>query len=467
MRSAPLSLNCAATWYKANDIQLENSSDIELENMNNSGSTAPSDKILARLQKVFGEDRAQLVDGARFRVWNEESRIVASPHNTDELSEVLKLAAADNLSLIPAGAGTWLDMGNHARACDLIVSTAKMSRVLEYEPADLTTTLEAGCTLAAFNRKAAEDKQFIPIDPFGDDRSTIGGTIATGSYGPIRCAYGTPRDWLIGLRIVHADGQITSAGGKVVKNVAGYDLCKLYTGSFGTLGIIAEMSFKLRALPSDESSMIFYADTARPLCDLIGRIQDSDLSPSAMELISHGSMDLPIEPSGFALAIRFLSETETALWQQDEAIRLGRMGPNLNHKLMNAQESDEFWRRYRESEVSGDWETCLRISSLPAALPDTLAVIDNLLSRVHTRAHAANGTVRVLSQVVDSEVILELRNHIQQRGGSLVLLRASDDLKRRVEVWGDAGPSVSIMRQIKDRFDPQGRLNPGRFIAGI
>lgn len=467
MRYTPLSLNYAVTWYKAKDIQLENSSDIELENMNNPGSTAPSDKILARLQEMFGAERAELIDGGRFRVSNEESRVVAYPQGIDELSEMLKFAAAENLRLIPAGAGTWIEMGNPARAFDLVISTAKMSRILEYEPADLTATVEAGCTLETFNRKAAEDKQFIPLDPFGDHESTIGGTIATGSYGPLRCAYGTPRDWLIGLRIVHSDGQITSAGGKVVKNVAGYDLCKLYTGSFGTLGIIAEMSFKLRALPSDDSSLIFYAGSSRPLCELIGRISDSDLSPSAMELISPGSVDLQIEPGRFALAIRFLSEPETALWQQAEAIRLGGTVSDLNHHLLNADESNEFWRRFRESESSNDWETCLRISSLPATLADTLGLIDNHLHGLHTRSHAANGVTRVFGQSIDSEVILQIRSHLQQLGGSLVLLRAGDDLKRRVEVWGDAGPTASIMKQIKDRFDPQGRLNPGRFIAGI
>jgi len=428
--------------------------------MNQLGITGSSDKILARLHAEFGQNRAQLLDGPHFRVSNEESRIVAFPENIDQLSGMLEMAAVESWRIVPAGAGTWLEMGNPAGAFDLIVSTSRMSRVLEYEPADLTATVEAGCSLTSFNRMAAADRQFIPLDPFGDESSTIGATISTASAGPLRCAYGTPRDWLIGLRIVHADGKITSAGGKVVKNVAGYDLCKLYTGSFGTLGIIAEMSFKLRALPSDDSTLIFYSGNVHGFCELIERIRDSDLSPSAMELISPGSRDLAIEPGRFALALRFLSEPETAAWQQTEAVS---MAGGLDSVLFKGDQSADFWRKYSAGETAEEWETCLRVSSLPADLSDTLADIDNLFPGACTRSHVANGLVRVFGKAFDPESITQLRKRAASRGGSLVITRAGDDLKRTVEVWGDPGPTISIMKQIRDSFDPHRRLNSGRF----
>ncbi len=424
--------------------------------------TGSSDEILARLHAEFGENRAQLLDGAHFRVSNEETRIVAFPENIDQMSGMLELASVESWRIVPAGSGTWLEMGNPAGAFDLVVSTSRMSRVLEYEPADLTATVEAGHSLAAFNRMAAADRQFIPLDPFCDESSTIGAVIATASSGPLRCVYGTPRDWLIGLRIVHADGKITTAGGKVVKNVAGYDLCKLYTGSFGTLGIIAEMSFKLRALPSDDSTLIFHAESIRQLSEFIDSVRDSDLSPSAMELISPGSHDPPIEPGRFALALRFLSEPETASWQQTEAVR---MAAGLDSVLFKGDESPDFWRKYNAGETAREWEICLRISSLPADLSDTLADIDNLLPGAYTRTHAANGLVRVFGKEFDAESITQLRKRAASRGGSLVITRAGDDLKRAVEVWGDPGPTISIMKQIRDRFDPQRRLNPGRFMV--
>ncbi|MGH9936404.1 MAG: FAD-binding oxidoreductase, partial [Blastocatellia bacterium] len=230
------------------------------------------DKIVHRLCEMFGEDRVVVAAGSHFRVDDERRRVVAFPRNIEELSEMMRLASDERWRVIPAGAGTWLEMGNRPTRLDLVVSTTKMNRLLEYEPADLTATVEAGVPLGAFNQIAAEDRQFIPLDPFGDERSTIGGVVATASSGPMRCAYGAPRDWLIGCAVVHADGRVTRAGGKVVKNVAGYDLCKLYTGSFGTLAVIAEMSFKLRALPPCEKTVVFYSHNAESLCSLAARI---------------------------------------------------------------------------------------------------------------------------------------------------------------------------------------------------
>src|SRR5215475_2549907 len=301
-----------------------------------------SDKIIYRLREMFGEDRAELAAGGHFRVGDERERAVAFPSNIEELSEMMRLASGEGWRVIPAGAGTWLEMGVRPTRFELVVSTAKMNRALEYEPADLTATVEAGAPLAAFNRKAAEDRQFIPLDPFGDERSTVGGVIATASAGPLRCAYGTPRDWLIGVAVVAADGRITRAGGKVVKNVAGYDLCKLYVGSFGTLAVIAEASFKLRALPSGEQTVVFYSRDVESLCSLAARITDSDVQPAAMELVSpHDETPPPLDTERFALALRFLNEVETIDWQIEEAARLGS---GFRHEALGPSTADEFWR---------------------------------------------------------------------------------------------------------------------------
>lgn len=431
--------------------------------MKTTGSSVPNDHLLARLQSELGESRIRLIDGGEYRIGGEESRIVAFPESIEELSTLLRLATADRLRVIPAGAGTWLGMANHTSGFDLVVSTAGMSRIIDYEPADLTATVEAGCQLAEFNRKAAADRQFIPLDPFGDERSTIGAVISTASSGPLRCAYGTPRDWLIGIRVVHADGRITSAGGKVVKNVAGYDLCKLYTGSFGTLGIIAEMSFKLRALPSDESTIIINNASVEPLLKLTAGIMDSDLSPSAIELISPGFPHPLVEAGRYSIALRFLNEPETVAWQREEAVR---MAGDSNVRQLSINESQHFWKIYRDDEISDDWLTSIRVSSLPSALADTISDIQELLGDVRFRAHAANGVVRALGSEMDADDVDRLRKRAAARGGALVVLKADDDFKRRLDVWGDPGPGISIMRQVKERFDPQGLLNPGRFLVG-
>ncbi len=438
--------------------------------MENSQSEAARDlslvRIVYRLREMFGEDRAVIATGGDFRIDNERQRAVALPHNLEELSEMMRLASDERWRVIPAGAGTWLEMGNRPTRFDLIVSTAKMNRVIEYEPADLTATVEAGCALASFNKNAAEHRQFIPLDPFGDERSTLGGVIATASAGPLRCAYGTPRDWLIGIRVVHADGGVTKAGGKVVKNVAGYDLCKLYAGSFGTLAVIAEMSFKLRALPPVEKTLVFYANDVESLCALVARVNDSDVQPAAMELISpSNNLALAIEDNQFALALRFLNEAEAVDSQIEEAAKLGA---DFKHTVLSESDADAFWRGYHESETSSQIASSLRMSALPADLPAALADVDLALPEINWRAHAANGVVRIHAETeIEPGRVAELRKRAQSRGGQLVILRAPNRIKEQLDVWGEVGQTASLMRALKEKFDPQAQLNPGRFVAGI
>jgi glycolate oxidase FAD binding subunit len=431
------------------------------------------DQTLSRLHEMFGEDRAQILSGNRFRVADEDSRVVAFPFNLEELSEMLQLATSERWRVIPAGAGTWLEMGNRPPQFHLIISVERMNRVLEYEPADLTATVEAGCTLSAFNKTAAGHRQFIPLDPFGDERSTIGGIIATASSGPMRCAYGTPRDWLIGIRVVHANGAVTKAGGKVVKNVAGYDLCKLYTGSFGSLGVITEMSFKLRALPSFEKTLTFYADDATVLCALVTRIADSDVQPAACELISPYHAGLPLDTGRFALVLRFLNEPETIDSQINHALRLGA---GLPSSVLKSDDAEEFWRAYHESETASEWDYIFRLSALPADLQPILNDLNRILPGGYWRAHAANGVVRIHAQAgwLDkyknrerARKLAELRQRAQSRGGQLVILRATLDVIEQLDVWGDVGATAGLVRGLKYKFDPQGQLNHGRFVAGI
>src|SRR5262245_48509127 len=432
------------------------------------------DKIIYRLREMFGEDRAELMAGGHFRVEDESERAVAFPRNIEELSEMMRLASGERWRVIPAGAGTWLEMGARPTRFDLVVSTANMNRALEYEPADLTATVEAGVPLEAFNRTASEDRQFIPLDPFGDERSTVGGVIATASSGPLRCAYGTPRDWLIGVAVVHADGQITRAGGKVVKNVAGYDLCKLYAGSFGTLAVIAEASFKLRALPPCEKTVVFYSREAESLCSLVARITDSDVQPAAMELISpYDEATTPLDAEHFSLALRFLSEAETVDWQVEET---ARVGSGLRHATLGRSDADEFWRAYHESETSPRAEFILKLSALPSDLNALIAGINRATLRTRLRAHAANGVVRLRSDerwldgLKTEERLIklaEMRRLAQALGGQMLILRAPDEIKSQIDVWGEVGPGRGLMRALKEKFDPGSLLNPGRFVAGI
>lgn len=433
-----------------------------------------ADQILHRLREMFGENRARLATGDSFRVVDEPERVVAYPHDLNELSEILRLANDERWRVIPAGAGTWLTVGNRPVQFHLVVSTAKMNRVLEYEPADLTATLQSGCSLAEFNQQAAQHRQFIPLDPFGEIKSTIGGIIASASSGPLRCAYGTPRDWIVGVTVAHPNGGVSKAGGKVVKNVAGYDLCKLYAGSFGSLAVIAEMSFKLRALPPMEKTLVFYAADAASLCSLALRVSDSDVQPSAMELISPTEEPgLPIESSRFALALRFLNEAETVESQLYDATRIGS---EFDRAVLSTSDAEIFWRRYHETETDERWAFSLRLTALPADLNSVLSDVNQLLPRASWRAHAGNGVLRVLAKedlFADLQTkrrpkfIAELRHLTQSRGGQLVALEAPQAIKDQLDTWGDVGATARLMRELKNRFDPDAQLSPGRFVAGI
>jgi glycolate oxidase FAD binding subunit len=432
------------------------------------------EQIVRALSAQVSTDQIILASGHRARVAEQETRVIVFPRDLAEMAEVLRRAESERWRVIPMGAGTWMEMGNRATAAHLFVSTAQMNRVLEYEPADLTATVEAGCTLAAFNAQAAGHRQFIPLDPFGDERSTLGAIIATASAGTLRAAYGTPRDWVIGMRVAHADGQITKAGGKVVKNVAGYDLCKLYTGSYGTLGMIGELSFKLRALPASERTIVCGESDVDSLCALVARILDSDLQPSAVELFAPQAVQLgTFANHRWVLALRFLAELETIEAEEKEFAQYAGARP---WTMLGEADAEQLWRDYRDNELAPQWAYSLRLSVLPADLAPMLQEIERLAPGATIRAHAANGVIRIhaesgwletLKTAQRPRRLSELRAAAQARGGQMVILRAPDEVKEKLDVWGEVGTTARLMRELKKKFDPHALLNPGRFVAGI
>jgi glycolate oxidase FAD binding subunit len=396
------------------------------------------------------------------------------PGSLEEVAAVVAVAARARWPLTPWGGGTAVSVGMPAARAGWVLGLGRMSRVLEHEPGDLTATVEAGLTMHALQVALRRRGQWLSLDPTDAERATVGGVLATNASGPRRHLYGTARDLLIGVTVVTADGAVVKGGGKVVKNVAGYDLCKLYAGSFGTLAVIAEASFKLRALPSCEKTVIFYSRDAESLCSLVASITDSDVQPAVMELISpYDEAAPPLDAEHFALAMRFLNEAETIDWQIEEAAQLGS---GFRHTLLGEAEANEFWRAYHESETSPRAEFILKLSALPADLNALIADINRALPPARLRAHAANGVLRLhgdarwLDGIETGErlrKLAEMRRMAQARGGRMLILRAPDEIKNQIDVWGDAGTTEGLMRALKEKFDPHSLLNPGRFVAGI
>ena len=240
----------------------------------------------------------QIVGDAYVSVQN--GSVIVSPASAEEISEVLKLASREGWSVLPAGGMTWLKS-----KADLIVSTQRLNQIIEHEPADLIAVAQAGVKLTDFNAKLAENGQWLPLDPPDDGRATIGGVVATGVGGPQQFGYGRPRHSVIGMKVVLADGSLIKAGGRVVKNVAGYDLCKLFTGSFGSLGVITEVNFKLRPRPAREVTVI-----ANGTVDDLRKIIDARLFPVAVEI------------DGDMLLVRFAGNEKGVAFQIEQACAL-------------------------------------------------------------------------------------------------------------------------------------------------
>src|SRR5262249_21303716 len=243
-------------------------------------------------------------------------------------------------------------------------------------------------------------------------------------------------DWLIGITVVQADGRVTRAGGKVVKNVAGYDFWKLYAGGFGTLAVSAAASVKLRAPPPPrETNRFFFPHGGSPLSVVAG-LGDSDIQPTVMELISpYSEAALPINTKHFALALGFLNEPETVDSQVKEAARLGS---GFTHSLLGEDDANALWKAYHESETSPHTEFILRLSVSPNDLSALIADINRTLPQAHLRAHAANGVVRLhgdalwLDRLKTRErprKLAEMRRRVQERGGQMLILRAPDEIK--------------------------------------
>jgi glycolate oxidase subunit GlcD len=273
--------------------------------------------------KVFEPNRAaellaRLIDEPNISLT--DSTITAFPSSADEISEVLKLASAERWNVVPAGSMTWLERKG-TLATNLIISTSRLDQILEHEPADLIAVTQAGVKLTDFNTKLAENGQWLPLDPPDDGRATIGGIVATGLGGAQQFGYGRPRGSVIGMKVVLADGESIKAGGRVVKNVAGYDLCKLFTGSYGTLGVITEVNFKLRPRPAREVTVV----TTGALRDLLASartILEARLFPVAAEIVSSDlayRLGLATRNSA-TLLIRFAGNEKGVTYQIEKAV---------------------------------------------------------------------------------------------------------------------------------------------------
>jgi len=406
-----------------------------------------------------------VVDSGAFVVDGLKPATVVCPKSLSQLQECLSEAHNQRLYVTTIGGGAHLHLGNVPDAFDVGVCTPGLDRIIDHEPADMTVTVEAGVQLADLQSALGEHGQFLPLDPPGDDRATVGGILAANVSGPLRHRYGTARDWLIGTRVVHADGTTSKSGGRVVKNVSGYDLHKLYVGSLGTLAVIAEVTFKLAPLPKVDRTVGVACPSPAAAQSIISAAHERGLAVVAAELLSPPAANAVCDRGAWTALLRVAGGAAAAARTMDE---IGDYAALAEGELTDEPAAWERWRG-----AFGPAPLSLRASVAPshaAALAETL---DRRFAGDAGRITATStaGLVRMnLSPADDvraSAIIDHAREIATQRGGFVVVDAAPLAVKKQIDVFGPPRSDIEIMRRLKQQFDPERRLSPGRFMGRI
>jgi glycolate oxidase FAD binding subunit len=397
--------------------------------------------------------------GAGDGVAGVQPQVVFEPSNEAELAAALRCADAAGLGVVPRGGGTKSGWGNPPLRADLILSTARLNRVIEHAWADLTVSVEAGCTIQNLQNALAEHGQRIAVDPLWPERATVGGILSTNDSGSLRIRYGALRDLIIGVTIALPDGTLASSGGKVVKNVAGYDLPKLATGALGTLGVITRAIFRLHPLPRNARSFTFAARDLDDANRVVLAVQDSRLTAAGLQTrFTAGAVP--------AVDVRF-EGTDAGLAAEAEALR------KLAAPATETATSDAVWQAREELWSSVEPIAIAKFSVLSASIAETCGRIRDLADSLGVQWRAVvQGTglgwlrLEASSAPAIHQVLRTLRPELEHVGGSLAVLHRPAAMPA-IDAWGSGGDAFPLMLSVKRQLDPRGTLNPGRFIGGI
>lgn len=379
---------------------------------------------------------------------------VLEPDSPRELADMLREAAAAGRTIALGGNFTKAAMGGPTGPWEVAISTRKLNHVLQYDPRDLTVSVEAGMTFAEFSRVLAEHRQMAPLDPFDPERTTIGGMLAANLSGPRRRLYGTARDMLIGMRFATVEGKLVQSGGMVVKNVAGLDLARLMVGSFGTLAAIVSANFRLAPVPPAWATFTKSFDTLREAMAARNRLLTSPLQPAAVDLLNPAAA-ARLSLSGFLLAVE-AGGTPTVLARYERELAGWDRLPN--------DAAQAFWEGVREFLPQF-------LRSAPqgaiARLATTLSGIGPALETLRTPALARAGSGVLWACFADGEEAAAWVREAAGRGWKAVIEFAPPERKAELPLWPAPGEDFAIMKRLKNMFDPQGLLNPGRLYGRL
>jgi glycolate oxidase FAD binding subunit len=402
---------------------------------------------------------------------------VMRPQSPAEIGEIVRRAAAEGQALFPVGGRTMLGLGNPPNRPGWAVDLRGLDQVIDYPARDMTITVQAGITMARLQEILAPENQRLPIDVPCADRATLGGVLASNVSGPRRYGHGTLRDYVLGISAVNDLGEEIKAGGRVVKNVAGYDLCKLFVGSLGTLGIITQATLKLRPLP-DEQALITLSCPSDAIAGLLDRLHSSRTRPVCLELLNPPaaqSLRLDGDATHWRLVVGYEGNADAIRWQMQQVIR--ELSGVCSLEVRIGATALPGCHALGEFLLPTDWEDregslSFKVNLLSSATADFCVRADALPARPLLQAHAGNGIVighagPGLSLRQAQDMVNGLRELAVKGQGHVVVLRCPAAWKKAISVWGPPPGDIALMHAVKEKLDPGHLFNPGRFVDGI
>jgi glycolate oxidase FAD binding subunit len=428
---------------------------------------------LDQLRALLPSDQILTEDLGRYAVDGVSPAAVLLPQSVEEVSAGLRLAAERLLAVIPWGSGLHMDLGNRPAAFDIALDLSRLNAVVDYSPEDLVVSVQAGISLGGLDRRLAERGQFLALDTPLAGAATVGGALSAGLPAPSRLRFGTARDLVIGLTCVLSSGEIVHSGGRVVKNVAGYDLNKLYLGALGTLGVIVEAAFKLHPRPPVRAAVIAGFVDCAATCAAALTIVNSPLGAVAVEIagppLAQELAERVAAPDGWLLAV-FLAGLPAAVERQRRDVpALLRDAAATAALDTDAQELLYLGLRDAGRAPERHAALILRCAVLPS---EVAAAVERLqqagtLGSAQVVASPVSGSLRLLwfRPPADAPAVIgSVRRSIAGMGGNVVVERCSDELKAQLDVWGLEGTDVELMRAMKTAYDPANILSPGRIL---
>jgi glycolate oxidase FAD binding subunit len=452
------------------------------------------DKRIPGLREIVGEAHV-IQDPDQLKTYSldgKRPKVVVFPGTINEVSKVVAHANQQHLVITPRGNGTKMGIGGIPAKIDIILSTLRLNRITDSDCENLTLSAECGITLKEVQKSLAKVGKgyFLPLDPPYTEKATLGGIVATNSSGPKRMLYGTARDMIIGTKTVFPNGDIVVSGGKTVKNVSGYDMCKLLIGSYGTLGILCEMTFKLLPLPEKEATLLASFARIEEADVFVRELRGSQLIPSSIETLNAMAVQkmkysISMPPNGnYLVAIGLEGVTESIERQIFEMSEIGKKHGVLEAVTLDSEKHQAFWIAIRDfaerlTEIYANL-ICLKSNVLISKIGETLGSYEKIVRESGIDCaficHSGNGILytyilpgKNFRSKVESfiELIEKLTSEAVKNEGNLVVESSPLLIKKKVEVWGQSRRDYEVMRRLKEQIDPAGILNRGRFVGGI